>query len=112
MLSFFVAIVMFPTVQRKAQEELDLVVGADRLPTIGDLRSLPYVQAIYMETLRWAPVLPLAVPHRAILADEYEGYHIPAGSVVIGVCCSDITLTLLAQSTRIVPLRIHGETYQ
>ena len=82
---FSLAMVMFPTVQSKAQEQLDLVVGADRLPTPEDLDSLPYIRAIYMETLRWVPVLPLAVPHRAISGDEYEGYYIPAGTIVIGV---------------------------
>ena len=85
MVMFSLAMVMFPTVQSKAREQHDLAVGADRLPTPEDLDSLPYIQAIYMETLRWVPVLPLAVPHRAIAGDEYEDYYIPAGTIVIGV---------------------------
>ena len=85
MLSFFLAMAMFPGVQEKARKQLELVVGTDRLPALEDLDSLPYIQATYMEALRWAPVLPLGVPHRAISADEYEGYYIPAGTTVIGV---------------------------
>ena len=89
---------MFPAVQATAREELDLVLGTGRLPNIEDLASLPYIQAIYMEALRWAPVLPLGVPHRSISADEYEGYYIPAGTTVIGVRLSHICLAPSAES--------------
>ena len=44
---------MHPEVQRKAQVELDAVVGAGRLPNFGDLSQLPYVQAIVNEINRW-----------------------------------------------------------
>ena len=49
----------YPDVQRKAQEELDRVVGRDRLPTFGDSDRLPFVEAVLKETLRWIPVAPL-----------------------------------------------------
>ncbi len=39
--------------------EIDAVVGADRLPTIGDRTRLPYVNAVIKETMRWHPALPL-----------------------------------------------------
>jgi len=39
----------FPEVQKKAQEELDRVVGSDRLPTLEDLENLPYVDALLKE---------------------------------------------------------------
>ncbi|KIJ54147.1 hypothetical protein M422DRAFT_153890, partial [Sphaerobolus stellatus SS14] len=51
------AIAMHPNVQKKAQEELDRVIG-DRLPTIQDTSSLPYVNVFCAETQRWKPVLP------------------------------------------------------
>ena len=41
---------MNPDVQRKAQAELDAVVGRNRLPTLGDRDDLPYVEAILKET--------------------------------------------------------------
>lgn len=50
---------LFPEVQAKAQEEIDQVVGHDRLPDFRDRENLPYVDAILMETLRWHPVIPL-----------------------------------------------------
>lgn len=52
---------LYPEVQRKAQEQLDAVVGRDRLPTFDDLESLPYIQAVVKEMLRWQPVTPLGV---------------------------------------------------
>ena len=50
--------VLNPDVQRKAQRELDQVVGPHRLPDFSDQPSLPYVDAIVKETLRWNPVVP------------------------------------------------------
>ena len=50
---------LYPEVQVRAQEEIDRVVGHDRLPDFGDRDNLPYVEALLMETLRWHPVAPL-----------------------------------------------------
>ncbi|KAF8895094.1 cytochrome P450 [Infundibulicybe gibba] len=50
----------------KAQNEIDAVVGNDRLPGSEDRPSLPYVEAIYREVMRWRPVLPLGVPHTSL----------------------------------------------
>ena len=47
-----------PEVQRKAQDELDRVVGDSRLPTHKDAEHLPYIMAILKETLRWHAVAP------------------------------------------------------
>ncbi|OCH87844.1 cytochrome P450 [Obba rivulosa] len=65
------AIARHPEVQRKAQEELDRVVGRERMPTFADYEQLPYIRAIVKETLRWRPVDP---------DDYYEGYYIPKGT--------------------------------
>lgn len=42
-----------PAVQKKGQAEVDAVTGGDRLPTYEDRESLPYVQAIVQEVLRY-----------------------------------------------------------
>lgn len=75
-----------PEVQKKAQEELDAVVGLDRSPTIGDRSNLPYIQAIVKEIGRWFTVAPLGVPHASAEDDEYEGHFIPQGTIVIPNC--------------------------
>lgn len=49
----------YPEVQRKAQAELDAVIGPDRLPTLADRERLPYLNAVMLEVLRWIPVAPM-----------------------------------------------------
>ena len=55
------AMVAFPEAQRRAQAELDAVVGRARLPTYADAPRLPYVRAIIREVLRWRPVARLGL---------------------------------------------------
>lgn len=57
--TFMLAITVFPDVLKAAQEELDRVVGKDRLPTFDDEERLPYIRAMVKETLRWRPVAVL-----------------------------------------------------
>lgn len=49
---FFLAMLLYPDAQRKAQAEIDAIVGTDRLPSFEDQESLPYVHALMKETLR------------------------------------------------------------
>jgi cytochrome P450 len=49
---------MYPEFQKRAQEELEKVVG-DRMPVIADMPKLPFIRAIIKETLRWHPPVPL-----------------------------------------------------
>ncbi|KAI0794842.1 cytochrome P450 [Abortiporus biennis] len=81
--AFFLAMCLFPEVQAKAQAELDGVC-LGRLPEFSDRQSLPYIDALCKELLRWSPVAPLAVPHMATNDDIYNGYFIPAGTIVLG----------------------------
>ncbi|CUA68608.1 O-methylsterigmatocystin oxidoreductase [Rhizoctonia solani] len=81
--NFVLAMVLHPEIFRKAQEEIDRVVGNDRLPLVSDRADLPYIESVLLETLRWYPVAPLAIPHRITQDDEYRGYRIPSGSTVI-----------------------------
>jgi len=81
--SFLIAMAMFPDVQTKAQEELDRVVGPDRLPDFNDCNALVYIRAIVLESLRWMPVFPLGLPHSTSEDDDYNDYFIPKGTVVI-----------------------------
>ncbi|KIJ25392.1 hypothetical protein M422DRAFT_273674 [Sphaerobolus stellatus SS14] len=58
---FILAIAMHPGVQQKAQAEIDSVVGTECLPDFSDRISLPYVDAVLKETLRWHNILPLSM---------------------------------------------------
>ncbi|KAG5221036.1 cytochrome P450 [Salix suchowensis] len=73
---FMLAMVLHPEVQRKAQEELDAVIG-DRLPTFEDREQLPYVRALMKEVTRWQSVTPMGFAHRVTEDDVYDGYFIP-----------------------------------
>ncbi|KAG9013448.1 hypothetical protein FRB94_002522 [Tulasnella sp. JGI-2019a] len=80
--TFMLAMTLYPEVQAKARAELDQVVG-DRLPTVTDKDSTPYLNAVIKETLRWHSVAPNGGPHRLIRDDMYQGYFIPAGTIVL-----------------------------
>ncbi|CAE6442524.1 unnamed protein product [Rhizoctonia solani] len=84
LVKFVAAMVLNPEVQAKAQQEIDSTLGPLRLPTIADEARLPYVRNLILETLRWHPVLPTAVPHVCYEDDVYRGYDIPKGTVLIG----------------------------
>ena len=76
---------LYPDVQAKAQAEIERVCGRSRLPEMADTDSLPYVQAIMYEVLRWHAIVPLSMPHVATEDDQYEGYFIPKGTTIIAV---------------------------
>ncbi|KAJ7492718.1 cytochrome P450 [Mycena latifolia] len=96
-LTWILAMVLNPDIQAKARAEVDAVVG-NRLPefvcsahnrsppihAVGDRPSLPYVNAMLDETLRWGPVTPLALPHMNVSDDEYKGFYIPSGTTIVG----------------------------
>lgn len=74
---------LHPHVVRKAQQELDRVLGKDRLPELSDQEDLPYISALLKELLRWACPLPFGVPKRVMEDDLYKGYLIPAGATIL-----------------------------
>jgi hypothetical protein len=86
---------LHPEVQSRALAEVDAVCGDD-LPSFEHRPSLPYIEAICREVLRWQPIVPLGwpsssgyfidllmlregVPHMTSQDDVYEGYFIPKG---------------------------------
>ncbi|EIW80307.1 cytochrome P450 [Coniophora puteana RWD-64-598 SS2] len=83
LLVFFLAMCRNQHVQKRAQEELDTVVGMDRLPDFSDRDSLPYIEAVFREVRRWHPVTPLGIPHAATNDDVYRDWFIPKGTTVI-----------------------------
>ena len=101
--TFLLAIVLHPQELKKAQEEMDRVVGRHRLPTIDDRPSLPYLNCLLKEVLRWVhdlntsfsflvswihgqswnPMVPLGIPHRLMEDDIYRDFFIPKGATVL-----------------------------
>ncbi|EMR69674.1 putative cytochrome p450 protein [Eutypa lata UCREL1] len=81
--NFVLAMCQSPNVLKKAQEELDRVVGDTRMPTFDDESNLPYVRAIIKELLRWRPVNKFGMFHASTEDDWHNGYFIPKDSIVI-----------------------------
>ncbi|CAL1697455.1 unnamed protein product [Somion occarium] len=84
MITFILAMVTFPDIYKKLQEEVGRVVGSDRLPDFDDRESLPYVESVIKESYRWHVPVPLGIPHNTMKPDVYNGYYIPQNSMVIG----------------------------
>ncbi|EKG10196.1 Cytochrome P450 [Macrophomina phaseolina MS6] len=74
----------YPDWPVRAREQLDALCGdAERLPGWEDRDALPFITAAVKEGFRWRPkIADIGVPVTSIRDDEYEGYRIPAGTVV------------------------------
>ncbi|KAF8067016.1 cytochrome P450 [Lyophyllum atratum] len=80
---FFLAMVLNPEWQARAHAEIDAVIGSDRLPGLDDRMSLPFLECIVQETLRWYQPAPTGGPHKSMEDDIYNGMLIPKGSILI-----------------------------
>ena len=111
--------VIHPDVQKEAQNEMDRVVGRGRLPSFSDRERLPYLEGVIKEIFRTCPVVALResspgalwivnhqfdefciAPHLALQEDEYAGYRIPKGAVIMpNIWCVYKLLVSLKYST-------------
>nr|CAH7748876.1 unnamed protein product [Callosobruchus chinensis] len=84
-LSFcFLYLLLYPEVQKKAQDEIDAVVGKTRVPSLDDRPKLPYVECVVLESLRMFSGRALTVPHRSLKDTYLNGYLIPKDVTVVG----------------------------
>jgi len=81
--SFILAMTLNSAVQKKAQAEIDNVVGRLRMPNFSDRPHLPYVNALIKEVTRWKVALPLGIPHMCREDIQYKEYFLPKGTVLI-----------------------------
>ncbi|PIK61725.1 putative steroid 17-alpha-hydroxylase/17,20 lyase [Apostichopus japonicus] len=75
--------VQYPEVQAKVAEEVDRVVGRDRLPSLNDREELVYTTATLYEVMRYSTIAPLAVPHSTSTDVEFGGYTIPKDTWIL-----------------------------
>ncbi|XP_064881760.1 cytochrome P450 1B1-like [Oncorhynchus nerka] len=75
-------LIKYPNIQTRLQEQIDKVVGRDRLPCIEDKASLAYLDAVIYETMRYTSFVPLTIPHSTTSDVTIEGFHIPKDTVV------------------------------
>ncbi|EKM50710.1 uncharacterized protein PHACADRAFT_200649 [Phanerochaete carnosa HHB-10118-sp] len=83
--SFFLAMILYPEVQKRGQQEVDAVTHGTRLPTFADRPHLPYIDCIMKELMRWAVPTPFLFPHvQDPACDAFvDGLLIPRGSMLI-----------------------------
>ncbi|KIM97325.1 hypothetical protein OIDMADRAFT_130257, partial [Oidiodendron maius Zn] len=79
--TFFKIMALQPAAVKKAHEELDRVIGCDRLPTWEDQDSLPYLRSLIKEVHRWGVIGSLGIPHTTTQDDIYKGKLIPKGTI-------------------------------
>ncbi|CAF9929816.1 MAG: hypothetical protein HETSPECPRED_007462 [Heterodermia speciosa] len=82
-LAILLAVMAYPDVQRRAQAEIDAVMGEERSPQWSDFEKLPYINMIIKESHRWRPVSPLGVSHALGEDNEVDGMFLPKGSTVV-----------------------------
>ncbi|XP_006096650.1 cytochrome P450 2U1 [Myotis lucifugus] len=72
-----------PDIQEKVHEEIERVIGADRVPSFTDKAQMPYTEATIMEVQRLTMVVPLSIPHMTSEKTVLQGYTIPKGTVIV-----------------------------
>lgn len=81
MQAWCLAMCLYPQYLPKLHEEIDRVCG-NTPPSYADMPKMPYLRASIREALRWRPAVPTGIPHELSQDDVYNGYHIPAKSVI------------------------------
>ncbi|CAN6312679.1 unnamed protein product [Urochloa humidicola] len=71
-----------PDALTKATEELDRIIGRERLVTEQDIPNLPYMEAVVKEVMRLHPVTPLLAPRMSREDVSMGDYDVPAGTLV------------------------------
>uniref|UniRef100_A0A803V648 Cytochrome P450 family 1 subfamily B member 1 n=1 Tax=Ficedula albicollis TaxID=59894 RepID=A0A803V648_FICAL len=75
-------LIRYPKVQAKMQEEVDRIVGRDRLPCAEDQPHLPYIMAFLYESMRFSSFVPVTIPHATTTNTFIMGYLIPKDTVI------------------------------
>ncbi|KZV76735.1 cytochrome P450 oxidoreductase [Peniophora sp. CONT] len=81
--TFVLAMLLYPDIQRQAQDELDETFGGACIPPSDELSSLFYLRAVVLEVLRWHTVACINIPHFTLTSDSFESYYIPKGTAVL-----------------------------
>ncbi|XP_026681073.1 cytochrome P450 18a1 [Diaphorina citri] len=73
----------YPAVAKAVQDELDTVVGRNRLPTLEDMPNTQYTEATILETLRRSSVVALGTIHAVTRDVKFNGFTIPKNTQIV-----------------------------
>ncbi|KAG7264168.1 hypothetical protein CRUP_010693 [Coryphaenoides rupestris] len=73
----------YPNIQERMQQEIDTVIGPERVPNMEDRKSLPFTDAVIHEVQRLLDIVPMSLPHYAVHDISFRGYDIPKGTIII-----------------------------
>ncbi|CAG7732710.1 unnamed protein product, partial [Allacma fusca] len=75
-------LICHPQVQEKLQDEIDRVVGRERLPNLSNRSSMPYTEAVINESMRFSTIIPFSIFHKVSEDIEFHGYSIPKDTMI------------------------------
>lgn len=103
------SLIVYPCFQVAGQEEIDRVVGRDRLPTLDDLPKLPYVCAFVHEVMRLYPATPFAIPHSM---SEVMSWSLGTNSAVIYDMLSMTGIKVISYQRAVQLLLTYGRLFK
>ncbi|PVF97327.1 cytochrome P450 [Serendipita vermifera] len=83
-IGFLFHLFLYPEVSQRVFEEIQSVTHGTRLPQIADRPNLPYTEAVFKESIRIRPLLPISerLPHVNSEDEVFRGYFIPKGTMI------------------------------
>uniref|UniRef100_A0A8C8IBI1 Uncharacterized protein n=1 Tax=Oncorhynchus tshawytscha TaxID=74940 RepID=A0A8C8IBI1_ONCTS len=76
-----IVLIKFPNIQVHMQQEIDTVIGRQRIPQMEDRKSLPFTDAVIHEVQRFLDIVPFNIPYYATKNISFRGYNIPQGTM-------------------------------
>ncbi|XP_067317959.1 cytochrome P450 2G1-like isoform X1 [Anolis sagrei] len=73
----------YPEVEEKVHQEIDNVIGRNRVPAVKDRVNMPYTNAVIHEIQRLVDILPAGLPHKVTEDTEFRGYLLPKDTNII-----------------------------